>query len=265
MFQGWRYVASVSVVRASGLEIAGPTFVHRQRLHFPPESGKTPLVLSETPPHIDEALSVCREVLDMDVAYLSSIDGEEQEILHVAGDGDEIEIRPGRTISLADTYCARMLLGQIDNLVADAGAEPELVDVAGPAAYVGVPLELHDGSIFGTLCAASGQPRPDLAERDVRFVRVLARVLAAELDRERLREAFAELDRRERDRAYAIQLYREVLQELVLARYAMDRHDERGTSKHLARATEHTRKVVERLLPDDIEPGGLRGSEEPSR
>jgi GAF domain-containing protein len=234
-------------------------------LHSLLQSGETPVVLSETPPHIDEALSVCREVLDMDVAYLSSIDGEDQEILHVAGDGDEIEIRPGRTIPLADTYCARMLGGQIDSLVADAGEEPELADVAGPAAYVGVPLELHDGSIFGTLCAASGQPRPDLAERDVRFVRVLARVLAAELDRERLRDAFAELDRRERDRAYAIQLYRDVLQELVLARYAMDRHDERGISKHLERASEHTRKAVERLLPDEIEPGGLRGSEGSSR
>jgi GAF domain-containing protein len=175
-------------------------------LHSLPQSGETPAVLSETPPHIDEALSVCREVLDMDVAYLSSIDGEEQEILHVAGESDTIEIRPGLTVPLADTYCARMLGGQIDNLVADAGEEPELADVAGPAAYVGVPLELHDGSVFGTLCAASGQPRPDLAERDVRFVRVLARVLAAELDRERLREAFAELDRRERDRAYAIEL-----------------------------------------------------------
>jgi GAF domain-containing protein len=158
-----------------------------------------------------------------------------------------------------------MLGGRIDSVVADAGEEPELADVAGPAAYVGVPLELHDGSVFGTLCAASGHPRPDLAERDARFVRVLARVLAAELDRERLRDAFAELNRRERDRAYAIQLYREVLQELVLARYAMDRHDERGISKHLERATAHTRKAVERLLPDDIEPGGLRGSEESSR
>jgi GAF domain-containing protein len=222
-------------------------------------------VLSKTPPSIDDALVVVREVLGMDVAYLSSIGDDEQEILHVAGDGDDLDIHAGRVVPLIDTYCDRMLNGRIGNLVADAAEEPELASVAGPASYVGVPLELHDGSVCGTLCAASGQPRPDLAERDVRFMRVLARVLAAELDRERLREAFADLDRRERDRAYAIQLYREVLQELVLTRYAIDRTDAAGVSTHLERATERTRRAVESLLPDEIEPGGLRGSDDASR
>ena len=219
-------------------------------------------MLSETPPAIDEALAVVREVLDMDVAYLSAIGGEEQEILSVTGDGETLAIRPGRVIPLADTYCDRMLNGRIGNLVADASTEPELHSVAGPAAYVGVPLELHDGSVFGTLCAASGAPRPDLGERDVRFMRVLARVLAAELDRAALRQAFVELDRKERDRAHAIALYREVLQELVLTRYAIDRRDDKGTSTHLERATDRTRTAVECLLPDEIEPGALRGPDE---
>jgi GAF domain-containing protein len=222
-------------------------------------------VLSQTPPAIDEALAVVREVLGMDVAYLSSIDGEQQEILGVTGDGEAIEIRPGRVVPLADTYCDRMLNGRIGNLVADASEEPELDSVAGPASYVGVPLELHDGSVFGTLCAASGAPRPDLAERDVRFMRVLARVLAAELDRDALGRAFAELDRKERDRAQAIALYREVLQELVLTRYAVDRRDDKSCSAHLERATERTRKAVESLLPDEIEPGALRGPDDAAR
>lgn len=222
-------------------------------------------MLSETPPSIDEALAVVREVLGMDVAYLSSIDGQEQRIVTVTGDSDAIEIRAGLVVPLEDTYCDRMLNGRIGNLVADASQEPELASVDGPAAYIGVPVELHDGSVFGTLCAASGEPRDDLSERDVRFVRVLARVLAAELDRDALRDAFAELDRRERDRNYAIQLYREVLQELVLTRYAMDRHDDKSLSAHLERATVHTRRAVECLLPEDIGPGALRGPDDGSR
>jgi GAF domain-containing protein len=222
-------------------------------------------VLSQTPPSIDEALAVVREVLGMDVAYVSSIDGQEQTILSVTGDGETLEIRAGRVVPLGDTYCERMLNGRIGNLVGDAADEPELVAVDGPTAYIGVPLELHDGSVFGTLCAASGQPRTDLAERDVRFMRVLARVLAAELDREALRAAFVELDRRERDRAHAIQLHREVLQELMLTRYAIDRRDDRSTSEHLERATERTRRAVECLLPDEIGPGSLRGPDDVPR
>jgi GAF domain-containing protein len=219
-------------------------------------------VLSETPPAIDEALAVVREVLGMDVAYFSSIDGEEQQILSLTGDGATLEIWPGRVVPLSDTYCDRMLNGRIGNVVPDASEEPELESVAGPASYVGVPLELHDGSVFGTLCAASAAARNDLGERDVRFMHVLARVLAAELDREELRKAFVELDRKERDRAHAIALYREVLQELVLTRYALDRRDDKATSTHLERATQQTRAAVECLLPDEIEPGSLRDTEE---
>jgi GAF domain-containing protein len=158
-----------------------------------------------------------------------------------------------------------MLNGRIGNLIADAAAEPQLANVDGPTAYVGVPLELHDGSVFGTLCAASGAPRTDLGNRDVRFMRVLARVLAAELDREKLRAAFVELDRRKRDRGYAIQLYRQVLQELVLTRYAIDRRDDRATGEHLERATARTREAVECLLREEIEPRALRGPDDVHR
>jgi hypothetical protein len=37
-------------------------------------------VLSQTPPSIDEAPAVVRDVLGMDVAYVSSIDGDDQTI-----------------------------------------------------------------------------------------------------------------------------------------------------------------------------------------
>lgn len=198
----------------------------------------------------------------MDVVYFSSVGADEQQILSLTGDGTTLEIWPGRVVPLADTYCDRMLNGRIGNVVRDASEEPGLESVAGPASYIGVPLELHDGSVFGTLCAASAVARNDLGERDVRFMHVLARVLAAELDREELRKAFVELDRKERDRAHAIALYREVLQELVLTRYALDRRDDKATSTHLERATKQTRNAVECLLPDEIEPGSLRDTDE---
>ena len=186
-----------------------------------------------------------------------------EDALEVAGDGEAAGVRRGMVVPIEDTYCDRMLSERIDNIVRDAAAEPELDGVAGPTAYVGVPLELHDGAVFGTLCAASGRAHPELAERDVRFMRVLARVLAAELERALLRERFAELDQLERDRAQAIDLYRQVLQELVLTRYAIDRRDHPSTSTHLERATSRTREAIEALLPNEIEPGALRGPDDP--
>lgn len=215
------------------------------------------------PQSIEDALEVVREVLDMDIAYVSRVDPTSQEVLEVVGDGEAAGVRRGMVVPIEDTYCDRMLGGRIGNIVHDAAAEPELDGVAGPTAYIGVPLELHDGAVFGTLCAASGEAHPELEERDVRFMHVLARVLAAELERAALRERFAQLDQMERDRAQAIDLYRQVLQELVLTRYAMDRRDHPSTSRHLERATTRTREAIEALLPPEIEPGALRSPGDP--
>jgi GAF domain-containing protein len=213
---------------------------------------------SHTPQNIDDALELVREVLGMDVAYVSRVGEHDQEILRLVGDSDRAGVHEGMVIALADTYCQRMLDGRIGNTVRDAGAEPELQGVDGPAAYVGVPVELHDGELLGTLCAASGRPHPQLAERDVRFMQVLARVLAAEFDRAELRERFAELDRIEEDRTRALQLYREVHQQLLFVRYALERNDEMLASDHLEVATDRVADVIDSMLPDELPPGGLR-------
>lgn len=47
-----------------------------------------------------------------------------------------------------------------------------------------VPLQFSDGSLYGTLCAASHVARHDLGQRDVNFVRVIARVISENLERE---------------------------------------------------------------------------------
>ena len=123
------------------------------------------------PQSIEDALEVVREILGMDIAYVSRVDPTSQEVLRVVGDSEATGVRAGMVVPIEDTYCDRMLRGRIDNIVRNAAAEPELEGVAGPKAYIGVPLEFHDGAVFGTLCAASGRAQPELAERDVRFMR----------------------------------------------------------------------------------------------
>jgi GAF domain-containing protein len=216
----------------------------------------------ETPQNVDDALELVRELLGMDVAYVSRIGPDEQEILRLVGESDSAGVHEGMVVPRADTYCQRMLDGRIGNVVSDAAAERELDGVAGPVAYVGVPVELHDGELLGTLCAASGRPHAALGERDVRFMHVLAGVLASEFDRTELRERFAELDRLEEDRTRAIQLYREVHHQLLLARYAMGRDNDLTAVDHLEVATDRVADVIDSMLPDELPPGGLRESDD---
>jgi signal transduction histidine kinase len=50
---------------------------------------------------------------------------------------------------------------------------------------VGAPIRFSDGTLYGTFCVLSHSPEPSLAERDGRFVRVLARLVAEQIERER--------------------------------------------------------------------------------
>lgn len=49
--------------------------------------------------------------------------------------------------------------------------------------YVGVPLQLSDGRVYGTFCCAGAETHEPFDERDVRFMRVLARVIADRIER----------------------------------------------------------------------------------
>src|SRR5439155_6652017 len=94
-------------------------------------------------------------------------------------------------IPLQDTYCRPMIAGDLPQLVPDAAHDERTADLpltreTGIGAYVGVPIRLWDGTLYGTLCCLSRCAEPSLNERDVRFLRVLAEVVADQLDREQL-------------------------------------------------------------------------------
>jgi hypothetical protein len=92
---------------------------------------------------VERALSAAREQLGMDAAYIATVDAREQ----------TIEARSGRTNS--------------DVLVVGAV----------------IPVQLSDGSVHGSLCCASNEPRPRLGEPELRFMQVLAGIVAARLER----------------------------------------------------------------------------------
>jgi anti-sigma regulatory factor (Ser/Thr protein kinase) len=137
---------------------------------------------------VERILATARETLGMQIAYFTEIDAGEQVIHQVAGDPGGLGLVGGTRVALEDTYCRRMLDGEIPSAVPDAAAEPVLralreAEPSRPLAYLGVPLQLSTGRVYGTLCAASTQAHDDLRERDAAFMRVLARLLADALER----------------------------------------------------------------------------------
>ena len=141
---------------------------------------------------IDRALAAAREELGMEAAHVSEFSDGEQVFRRVLG-GESFGLEEGAGLPLDGTFCQRMTREQIASVIPDARANPDLAGLpvtseANIGAYVGVPLRLPDGTLYGSFCCMSHEADPSLAERDIRFMHVLARMVGHELERERRAE-----------------------------------------------------------------------------
>ncbi len=133
-----------------------------------------------------DVLHAAREHLELDIAYFSHFTATEQIVRDADGDVRSFGLEPGTAIPLEDTHCQRVLAGLLPNVVPDTESEPRAGDMPSIGSYVGVPVHFSDGRLYGTLCCAGRQPAPWLSERDASFLRVLARLLSHQLEREEL-------------------------------------------------------------------------------
>jgi GAF domain-containing protein len=137
---------------------------------------------------VEQALAAAQAHLGMDASYITTIDAHHQTVHAIVGDADIAARYTGTVLPLEQTYCMRMLNGEIPNIVPDTRAEPSLRDLDVTRelhAYVGIPVKLSDGRVHGTLCCVSRQPRAGLGPEDLRFMQTLAGIVAARVERAR--------------------------------------------------------------------------------
>jgi EAL domain-containing protein (putative c-di-GMP-specific phosphodiesterase class I) len=138
---------------------------------------------------IDTVLEAARTHLEMDVSLLSEFQAGQQLFRRKAEREDaRFAVPLDQGVPLAATYCQRVVAGQLSSVVADARHHPvagplPATELIGIGAYVGVPVHMTDGRLYGTLCCVSREPDPDLRDRDARFLAVLADIVGGELSR----------------------------------------------------------------------------------
>jgi hypothetical protein len=188
-------------------------------------------------PTVDRAVQAVRQFLGMDVAYVSRIDGTHQHFQTIDGDGESFGIAEGEAMPFDQTFCKRILSGRLPNLIPDVKEEPRAVSLevaqkANVGSYVAMPLRFSDGSLHGTLCAASHSANPSLGYRELQFLHVFARMVADLLEREAL-EA--------QNRTFAVQAA--AAQTLIAAVEARDAY----TGEHSRNVVAHAGAVARRL------------------
>lgn len=135
---------------------------------------------------IDGSLVLLREMMDMDVALLTQITGDREVVRHCAGEWPGAGDLSGAEVPVEDTFCKRLLAGEIENIVPDVAAEPAVRELAYPRrlgvrSYIGVPIRGSHSRLY-VLCCLAREAHPELGARDVRVLEGFVRSLLDQLE-----------------------------------------------------------------------------------
>lgn len=153
-------------------------------------------------------LTLAREALGMDVAWLSEYTGESQVLRALEGETEPFDIGEGSAFAWEGSYCARVVDGRLPPTIPDARANPRTAELPiterlGIGAYAGAPVRTPDGQLFGMLCCVGRGPHPTLDESDARLLGALASALGEDLADEMRDDTDADTRRREVESAVA--------------------------------------------------------------
>lgn len=151
------------------------------------------LGLTETSPattgSIDHLVASARDVLGVDVAFLSHLAGGQQTWTHVSSRPGGPSPEQGLCLPEEAGYCSAMLRGDLPSSVPDTTEHPvtaamPVTAALGVGSYNGVPVVLADGTVHGTLCTLdrAATSTADGAAR-TETLQVLARLVAFQVDR----------------------------------------------------------------------------------
>jgi GAF domain-containing protein len=126
---------------------------------------------------VTQLVESARRASGGEVAWLAQFQGEEEVFAAISGDVGLFDQSEGDSRPSNDSYCARMVHGEIPNAIPDTRRHPltRHLERANPniGSYVGVPVRLPTGGLYGSLCSASRGARP-ISPETVRLLSVLA-------------------------------------------------------------------------------------------
>jgi diguanylate cyclase (GGDEF)-like protein/PAS domain S-box-containing protein len=136
---------------------------------------------------VRQIVVIAQQFLGMDVAYLAEMDEDTQTFAVLSGEGSSFGVQEGLALDADGTYCKRMLAGRVANAVPAVPDQAELAGLpitakAGIGSYIGVPVTLANGHLYGTLCALSHDTTPGLDEPQVEVMNSLAHLIADHIE-----------------------------------------------------------------------------------
>lgn len=128
-----------------------------------------------------------REKVGVSYWMTTRIAGDELVILNTVGTG--FSLKNGDAVSWTDSLCWRMVAGSGPRVAPNLADVPAyssspFAETYNVQAYIGAPLSLGDGKIYGTLAGLDPQPKDDSLKQHLWLVEMVAGLLGAILKHE---------------------------------------------------------------------------------
>lgn len=127
-------------------------------------------------------LAYLQELIGFDLWMVTRTEGNDWIVLQANDQG--YGVQAGDVFKWTDSFCSRMIQGQGPRIAPCAGsvkvyAEAPIAQQVPIGAYIGVPLNYSDGTLFGTLCAISPQTQPNAINQHLPLIELLAQLLSS--------------------------------------------------------------------------------------
>ena len=148
-----------------------------------PRSARTSIA-AET--ELKRIVRAARVYLGMQVGFISEFTGGKRVFRYVDMSDGDVTIEVGDSDNLDDSYCYRIATGELANIITDTAENPITTSLAvtknlGIGSYIGTPIRLNNGEIFGTFCCFSSSPDPSIVKRDLEILQTFADLAAGVL------------------------------------------------------------------------------------
>ncbi|KAB7673106.1 sensor domain-containing diguanylate cyclase [Bacillus sp. B1-b2] len=137
-------------------------------------------------------LILAKEILPHSFLFLSILTNTEQYVVAISSNNENITIKKGLKLPLNKTLCNRIDFAKgIPLKYEDLSKEPNLEEVkdtlmnANVNAYLGIPIILKNGEVFGTLCAVN-ESATKYDERCIKLIEKITNLFSFYLELERI-------------------------------------------------------------------------------
>lgn len=126
-------------------------------------------------------LALVRKHLDMDVAFISEFINDERVFKVVDNPSENQIVKVGNADPINETYCQKITDDKLSPIITNTYANPitkamPVTEKLGIGAYIGVPINLSNGKLYGTFCCYKSHHDESLNDRDLSFLNIISEI-----------------------------------------------------------------------------------------